>query len=43
VEGDTFFPAFDSAAWALEEEEHHPADEKHAFAFSFRRYRRIRH
>jgi dihydrofolate reductase len=43
VEGDTFFPAFDSAAWALEEDEHHPADEKHAFAFSFRRYRRIRH
>jgi dihydrofolate reductase len=43
VEGDTFFPAFDSATWALEEEEQHPADVKHAFAFSFRRYRRIRH
>lgn len=43
VEGDTFFPAFDLATWALEEEEHHPADEKHAYAFTFRRYRRIRH
>jgi len=43
VEGDTVFPPFDLATWALEEEAHHPADEKHAYAFSFRRYRRIRH
>lgn len=43
VEGDTFFPSFDLATWALEDEEHHPADEKHAYPFSFRRYRRIRH
>ena len=42
VEGDTYFPPFDRATWALEEEEQHPADEKHAYAFSFRRYRRIR-
>jgi dihydrofolate reductase len=42
VEGDTYFPSFDLATWALEEEEHHPADEKHAYAFTFRRYRRIR-
>jgi len=42
VEGDTFFPPFDQTAWALEEEEHHPADDKHAYPFSFRRYRRIR-
>ena len=42
IEGDTFFPPLDQAAWALEEEEHHPADDKHAFPFSFRRYRRIR-
>ena len=43
VEGDTTFPSFDLATWALEEEEHHPADEKHAYPFTFRRYRRIRH
>lgn len=42
VEGDTFFPPLDQTAWALEEEEHHPADRRHQFAFSFRRYRRIR-
>jgi dihydrofolate reductase len=42
VPGDTFFPPLDQEAWALEEEEHHPADPRHQFAFSFRRYRRIR-
>ena len=42
VEGDTFFPEFDKDAWALDEEERHEADAKHAFAFTFRRYSRIR-
>jgi dihydrofolate reductase len=42
VEGDTFFPSFDLAAWALEDEEHHPADEKHAYSYTFRTYSRIR-
>ena len=42
VEGDTVFPPFDLATWALEEEEHHPADEKHPYAFTFRTYSRIR-
>ncbi len=42
VEGDTAFPPFDEGAWALEEEEHHAADEKHAYPFTFRRYQRIR-
>ena len=42
VEGDTFFPPFDLAAWALEDEEDHPADEKHAYPYSFRTYSRIR-
>lgn len=42
VEGDTYFPPFDLAAWALEEEEHHPADEKHPYPFTFRRYARVR-
>lgn len=41
VEGDTYFPAFDSAAWALDEEERHEADAKHVYAFTFRRYSRI--
>jgi dihydrofolate reductase len=42
VEGDTYFPAFDATAWALEDEERHEADERHAFAFTFRTYSRIR-
>jgi dihydrofolate reductase len=42
VEGDTYFPAFDATAWALEDEERHETDEKHAFAFTFRTYSRIR-
>jgi len=41
VEGDTYFPAFDSTAWVLDDEERHEADAKHAHAFSFRRYSRI--
>jgi dihydrofolate reductase len=40
--GDAFFPEFDKTAWALEFEERHEADAKHAYAFSFRTYRRIR-
>ena len=42
VAGDTYFPAFDATAWALEDEERHEADKKHAFAFTFRTYSRIR-
>jgi len=42
VEGDTFFPAFDATAWVLEEEQRHEADEKHAYAFTFRTYSRLR-
>lgn len=42
VEGDTTFPPFDAAAWALEEEEPHPADAQHPHAFTFRLYSRIR-
>jgi dihydrofolate reductase len=42
VEGDTYFPAFDATAWALEDEERYEADEKHAYAFTFRTYSRIR-
>lgn len=42
VEGDTYFPPFDRAAWALEWEEYHPTDERHAYPFTFRTYSRIR-
>ena len=42
VEGDTFFPEFDRDGWVLESDDRHEADDKHAYAFSFRMYRRIR-
>jgi dihydrofolate reductase len=42
VLGDVRFPDVDWDAWSLVEDELHPADERHAFAFSFRRFvRRI--
>ena len=40
VEGDTFFPPVDLAAWECLHDELHPADERHAHAFSLRHYRR---
>ncbi len=42
VEGDTRFPEFNQDGWVLESDERHEADDKHAYAFSFRTYRRIR-
>ena len=42
VEGDTTFPDFERSAWVLESEQFHPADDRHAYGFSFREYRRIR-
>jgi len=42
VEGDTWFPAFDQAAWVLDDEQFHPADERHFASFSIRRYSRLR-
>ena len=41
VEGDTYFPPFEAGAWALSSEEFHPADERHQYAFTFRRYDRL--
>jgi dihydrofolate reductase len=41
IEGDTYFPPFDEAAWALEEETFHPTDERHLHSFTFRTYRRL--
>jgi dihydrofolate reductase len=40
VEGDTFFPEFDLDDWELVSEEHHEADEKNEFPFSFLVYER---
>jgi len=42
VEGDTFFPDFDIDEWDLVSEEHHDADEKNEFDYSFLVYERIR-
>jgi dihydrofolate reductase len=42
VDGDAFFPEFSPSDWALVSDEHHVADAKHAFAFSFQRYERVK-
>jgi dihydrofolate reductase len=39
--GDTFFPAIDPARWRLVERKGHPADDRHAFAFSYATYERV--
>ncbi|HSR16133.1 MAG TPA: dihydrofolate reductase [Gemmatimonadales bacterium] len=41
VDGDTTFPPYASGDWALESEEYHPADDRHAWPFTIRIYRRI--
>ncbi len=40
IEGDTYFPTFDFDDWKLVEDERHEADDRHTYAFSFRRYER---
>ena len=35
-EADTYFPAFDERQWTEVANEHHPADEKHAYAFTIK-------
>ena len=42
VPGDAFFPKLDLSEWKLVAEERHPADEQHAFPFSFLSYDRRR-
>mgnify|MGYP000091338255 CR=1 FL=1 len=37
-EADTFFPEFDKSEWVEEYRNHHPADEKHKYAFDFVTY-----
>ncbi|MEM7582179.1 MAG: dihydrofolate reductase [Acidobacteriota bacterium] len=38
VEGDVVFPPVDTRHWRLLSEQDHPADERHAYPFSFRCY-----
>lgn len=35
IEGDTYFPDFDKNEWVEKSRVHHPADERHAYAFDF--------
>lgn len=39
-EGDTYLPPIDFAAWQLLAEESHPADERHAYAYTYQHWRR---
>ena len=41
VQGDAFFPEIDESEWRLVNDESHAADDRNAFAFSFRTYERI--
>src|SRR5688500_6976998 len=41
VDGDVMFPPFDKSQWRLVEDVPHAADDRHAFAFRFRRYERF--
>jgi dihydrofolate reductase len=40
--GDAFFPELKPGDWDLVWEEYHPADDKHAYAFTFQHYKRKR-
>jgi dihydrofolate reductase len=35
IDGDTYFPAFDTTVWKEASRRHHAADERHAYAFDF--------
>jgi dihydrofolate reductase len=41
-EGDAFFPEFDTRFWQQSYQEFHSADERHAYAFTFRVFERIK-
>lgn len=41
VDGDVFFPELDSAQWREADVEHHAADERHQYAFTFVTLQRI--
>jgi len=38
LQGDTFFPEIDTARWQLLWTKYHPADERHAFSFTFQHF-----
>jgi dihydrofolate reductase len=38
IEGDTYFPEFDSSIWKETSRTHHPIDERHSYAFDFVTY-----
>lgn len=40
-EGDTKFPEFDKSKWKVTFQDHHPADERHEYPFTFITYERI--
>lgn len=40
IEGDTFFPDIDLTDWELINEEFHPKDDRHKYAFTFQTYKR---
>ena len=42
IDGDTFFPTINQENWTLLSEEHHTADEKNEFDYTFKVYQRIK-
>lgn len=40
LEGDTYFPVIEKSDWSLVSKTDNPADEKHAYAFSFQLWER---
>lgn len=42
IEGDTFFPPINPAEWSLRSKKDFSADEKHAYAYSFEKWERIK-
>ena len=43
IDGDTFFPEYNKDEWKEVSRKHHPADERHRFAFDIAVYDRIKH
>lgn len=41
IEGDTFFPEFNKSDWREISRQHHPADQRHAYAFDIVVYDRV--
>ena len=42
IGGDTHFPEFDPGQWRLVDDQRHEPDDRHAHAYSFRTYERVR-